>query len=90
MFIKGVAFVAEELSTEQLRLLKKGNTVTLGVTPDREPQESFVIKVRISATDHQKAVTRVEGNTIYNEKRAEVIAILSLQGESYVQLISYS
>lgn len=94
MFIKGVAFAAEELSPKQLKQLERGDEVTLGVRPDREPEEIVVIKVRITATDHQEFVTRVEGYAFHNEKRAKVTALLTLdptkQGDGYAELIFYS
>ena len=93
VFIKGAALAAEELTPTQLEALQKGDTVTLGITPDGETK-MIIVQVHILATHVRKLLVRIEGYTYHNKKRANVIAQLFTApdklGDGYAELTFYS
>ena len=94
VFIKGDAFVAEEKSLTELSTLKKGQTLALGITP-ANGSETIVVTVHISAVDASKHSVRIEGYTYHNNKRGNVITLLTPYArpdgkQGYAEITFYS
>lgn len=90
MIIKARA-VPRNVSATQLRQLEVGNSLSLGLIPDKG--EAATIEVFISAIELRKLLVRIEGYTEYQGRTVNVITQIftspEREDEGYAELTVY-